>query len=37
VKKSGKTEVTVRLHPQVSTTITISVDAGDEGKEASEG
>ena len=33
VKKSGKTEVTIKLHPQVITTITISVDAGDEGKE----
>ena len=32
VKKSGKTEVTIRLHPQVITTLTISVDAGDEGK-----
>jgi large subunit ribosomal protein L9 len=32
VKKSGKTEVTVRLHPQVSATLTISVDAGDESK-----
>ena len=32
VKKSGKTEVTVRLHPQVSATLTISVDAGDEPK-----
>jgi len=30
VKKSGKTEVTVRLHPQVITTLMISVDAGDE-------
>jgi len=29
VKKSGKTEVTVRLHPQVIATLTISVDAGD--------
>ena len=29
VKKSGKTEITVRLHPQVSATLTISVDAGD--------
>ena len=32
VKKSGKTEVTVRLHPQVIATLTISVDAGDEDK-----
>jgi large subunit ribosomal protein L9 len=29
VKKSGKTEVVVRLHAQVSATLTISVDAGD--------
>jgi len=29
VKKSGKTDVTVRLHPQVIATVTISVDAGD--------
>jgi large subunit ribosomal protein L9 len=32
VKKSGKTEIIVRLHPQVSATLTISVDAGDEDK-----
>ena len=32
VKKSGKTEITIRLHPQVLTTLTISVDAGDDGK-----
>jgi len=32
VKKSGKTEITVRLHPQVIATLTISVDAGDEEK-----
>ena len=30
VKKSGKTEVIVRVHPQVTATITITVDAGDE-------
>ncbi|MEY4242727.1 MAG: hypothetical protein RLZZ245_312 [Verrucomicrobiota bacterium] len=29
VKKSGKTEVQIRLHPQVTTTLIISVDAGD--------
>ena len=29
VKKSGKTEVPIRLHPQVLATLTISVDAGD--------
>jgi ribosomal protein L9 len=32
VKKSGKSEITVRLHPQVIATLTISVDAGDEEK-----
>ena len=32
VKKSGKTEITIRLHPQVIATLTISVDAGDDGK-----
>ncbi|HVJ45299.1 MAG TPA: 50S ribosomal protein L9 [Luteolibacter sp.] len=30
VKKSGKTEVSIRLHPQVTATLTISVDAGEE-------
>ena len=30
VKKSGKTEVTVRIHPQVTAILTISVDAGAE-------
>lgn len=30
VKKSGKTEVEIRLHPEVITTLTISVDAGEE-------
>ncbi len=29
VKKSGKTEVSIRIHPQVLATLTISVDAGD--------
>ena len=33
VKKSGKTEVSIRLHPEVITTLTISVDAGDGAKE----
>ena len=32
VKKSGKSEITIRLHPQVITTLTISVDAGEEAK-----
>jgi len=36
IKKSGKTDVEIRLHPQVSTTLTISVDAGDT-KEDEEG
>ncbi len=30
VKKSGKTEVSVRLHPQVVATLTINVEAGEE-------
>ncbi|MEI6675608.1 MAG: 50S ribosomal protein L9 [Verrucomicrobiota bacterium] len=30
VKKSGKTEVIVRVHPQVTATLIITVDAGDE-------
>jgi large subunit ribosomal protein L9 len=30
VKKSGKTEVEIRLHPQVTATLTISVDAGED-------
>jgi len=29
VKKSGKTEVSIRLHPQVTATLTINVEAGD--------
>ena len=33
VKKSGKTEVQIRLHPEVIVTLTISVDAGAEEKE----
>jgi large subunit ribosomal protein L9 len=32
VKKSGKTEVTIKLHPQVTTTLVITVDAGEEEK-----
>jgi len=28
VKKSGKSEVSIRLHPEVTATLTISVDAG---------
>jgi large subunit ribosomal protein L9 len=34
VKKSGKTEVQIRLHPEVIATLTISVDAGAEEAEA---
>ena len=34
IKKSGKSEVTVRLHPEVTATLTISVDAGDTKEEA---
>ncbi|BCU78652.1 50S ribosomal protein L9 [Luteolibacter sp. LG18] len=30
VKKSGKTEVSVRVHPQVTATLTITVEAGEE-------
>jgi large subunit ribosomal protein L9 len=30
IKKSGKSEVTIQLHPQVTATLTISVDAGAE-------
>jgi large subunit ribosomal protein L9 len=36
VKNPARPRVTVRLHPQVITTLTISVDAGDEGKEEKE-
>lgn len=34
IKKSGKSEVSVRLHPQVIATLVISVDAGDTTEEA---
>lgn len=36
IKKSGKSEVTIKLHPQVTAILTISVDAGEEaaGEEA---
>lgn len=34
VKKSGKSEINIRLHPQVVTTLTIFVDAGDATEEA---
>jgi large subunit ribosomal protein L9 len=37
VKKSGKTEVQIRLHPEVIATLTISVDAGAGAEEESEG
>lgn len=37
IKKSGKSDVQIRLHPQVSTTLTISVDAGDTVEEEAEG
>jgi large subunit ribosomal protein L9 len=30
VKKSGKTEVSIRIHPQVVATLTINVEAGEE-------
>lgn len=29
IKKSGKTEVSIRVHPQITTTIIVTVDAGD--------
>jgi large subunit ribosomal protein L9 len=35
IKKSGKTEVSVRLHPDVIATLIISVDAGDTKEEES--
>ncbi|RYD22723.1 MAG: 50S ribosomal protein L9 [Verrucomicrobiaceae bacterium] len=34
IKKSGKSDVQIRLHPQVATTLTITVDAGDTEEEA---
>ena len=34
IKKSGKSEISIRLHPQVVTTLTISVDAGDTAEKA---
>jgi large subunit ribosomal protein L9 len=37
VKKSGKSEVSIRLHPQVVATLVISVDAGEGGSSESEG
>lgn len=36
IKKSGKSEVSIRLHPQVTATLTITVEAG-EGAEEAEG
>ena len=33
IKKSGKSEVTIKLHPQVIATLVISVDAGDVAEE----
>jgi len=33
IKKSGKTEVSIRLHPQVIASLTITVDAGEEAAE----
>ena len=33
IKKSGKTDVEIRLHPEVTATLTISVDAGAEESE----
>jgi large subunit ribosomal protein L9 len=36
VKKSGKSEITIKLHPQVVTTLTITVDAGEQADEQKE-
>lgn len=36
VKKSGKSEVSIRLHPQVVATLVINVDAGDTGADEAE-
>jgi large subunit ribosomal protein L9 len=36
IKKSGKTEVTIRLHPEVTATLVIAVEAGDAGHEDAE-
>jgi len=33
VKKSGKTEISIRIHPQVTATLTINVEAGEEDAE----
>ena len=37
VKKSGKSEVTIKLHPQVTATLVITVDAGEGAEETVEG
>lgn len=37
VKKSGKSEVTIKLHPQVTATLVITVDAGEGAEESAEG
>jgi large subunit ribosomal protein L9 len=37
IKKSGKSEISIKLHPQVITTLTISVDAGDTSEPAEDG
>ncbi len=34
VKKSGKSDISIKLHPQVIATLTITVDAGDVEQEA---
>lgn len=34
VKKSGKTEVSIKVHPQVTATLTITVEAGEEDEQA---
>ncbi len=37
IKKSGKSEVSIRLHPQVVATLTITVEAGEDAQEEGEG
>lgn len=37
IKKSGKSEINIRLHPQVSVLLTIKVEAGEDGAEETAG
>jgi large subunit ribosomal protein L9 len=34
IKKSGKSDVSIRLHPQVAAILTISVEAGEQSEES---